>query len=74
MKCKQCQTENSPIKKTCSDCGAFLEGPAINNVTGEFGYRNSDGSFTPDIIDIEFEEVQVRILIDGHRAGVLARY
>lgn len=45
MKCKKCGTENAPIKKCCSHCGAILEGFTINNVTGEYGYRGSDGLF-----------------------------
>jgi len=48
MICKYCHTENAPLKKTCGCCGSILEGRAINNVTGEVGYRNADGSFTPD--------------------------
>ncbi len=32
-------------KRTCSECGAFLEGYTLNNVTGEYGYRGADGNF-----------------------------
>lgn len=46
MKCKHCGTENAPLKKQCNSCGKILEGECVNNVTGEMGYRNSDGSFT----------------------------
>lgn len=45
MKCKKCGQENGDLKKTCTSCGAFLEGYAINNVTGKLGYRGSDGYF-----------------------------
>ena len=46
MRCKKCGENNAPLKKTCSNCHAFLEGKTINNVTGEIGYRHADGSFT----------------------------
>lgn len=46
MICKQCGKENGFAKKCCSSCGAFLEGWTINNVTGEYGYRDKDGGFT----------------------------
>jgi hypothetical protein len=46
MICKKCNNENAPIKKTCSVCGAILEGWTLNNVTGKFGYRHADGTFT----------------------------
>lgn len=36
------------MKKTCYNCGAVLSGWTVNNVTGEYGYRNSDGSFTKE--------------------------
>lgn len=56
MKCKKCNTNNAPVKKTCSNCGAFLEGYTLNNVTGKYGYRNADGSFTnhkdPNVITV----------------------
>lgn len=47
MDCKKCGSGNAPLKKCCTNCGAFLEGFAVNNVTGQVGYRNSDGSFKP---------------------------
>lgn len=46
MKCKHCNTENAPLKKICSNCNKILEGYCFNNVTGNYGYRNSDGTFT----------------------------
>ena len=48
MKCKKCGQENAPLKKTCTECHAFLEGRAINNMTGETGYRTAEGGFIPD--------------------------
>ena len=48
MICKECGKDSSPLKKTCSNCGAFLEGRTINNVTGKSGYRTADGDFVPD--------------------------
>ena len=45
MKCKQCGEENGDAKRTCSCCGAFLEGYTLNNVTGEYGYRGADGGW-----------------------------
>lgn len=48
MRCNKCGYDNAPVKRCCSNCGSFLEGRTINNVTGEVGYRNADGSFTPD--------------------------
>lgn len=47
MKCKNCGVNNAPVKKCCSNCGKFLEGGCINNVTGKRGRRNADGSVTP---------------------------
>lgn len=46
MVCNKCGAENAPVKKCCSECGAILEGFTFNNVTGKFGYRHADGSFT----------------------------
>lgn len=45
MKCKRCGAKMSDAKKTCSKCGAYLEGYTLNNVTGEYGYRGADGNF-----------------------------
>ncbi len=45
MICKKCGEENGDAKRTCCRCGAFLEGYAINNVTGEYGYRGADGGW-----------------------------
>ena len=45
MKCKRCGAEMPDAKSTCSECGAFLEGYTLNNVTGEYGYRGADGNF-----------------------------
>lgn len=45
MKCKKCGEENGDAKRTCSRCGAFLEGYTLNNVTGEYGYRGADGGW-----------------------------
>ncbi len=47
--CRKCGESNAPLKKCCQFCGAVLEGRTINNVTGKTGYRNADGSFTPDV-------------------------
>lgn len=53
MKCSKCGASNAPLKKSCYRCGAILSGPAINNVTGEYGYRNPDGSFTVGGVNID---------------------
>jgi len=45
MRCKRCGAENPEAKRTCTECGAFLEGYTLNNVTGEYGYRGADGGF-----------------------------
>ena len=45
MKCKRCGAEMPDAKRTCSECGAFLEGYTLNNVTGEYGYRGADGGW-----------------------------
>ena len=37
MRCRKCGTDNALLKKTCTKCHAFLEGRAINNVTGQIG-------------------------------------
>lgn len=47
MKCNKCGEENPPLKKCCQKCGEFLAGETFNNVTGEFGVRNPDGTFSP---------------------------
>jgi len=46
MECKHCGADNGSVKKCCHQCGNVLEGVCFNNVTGEHGHRNSDGSFT----------------------------
>lgn len=46
MECPKCGASNAPLKKSCYRCGSILSGPAINNVTGEYGFRNPDGTFT----------------------------
>lgn len=48
MRCKRCGEENPGMRKCCIRCGAFLEGYAVNNVTGEYGYRGADGLFYKD--------------------------
>lgn len=45
LKCRRCGTEQDSSIKCCRNCGVFMEGPAINNVTGEAGYRGADGVF-----------------------------
>ena len=56
MICKECGKDSSPLKKTCSNCGAFLEGRTINNVTGKSGYRTADGDFVPDKQENEMKD------------------
>ena len=46
MECKHCGAENGSVKKCCHRCGKVLEGECYNNLTGDFGYRKADGSFT----------------------------
>ena len=46
MRCSKCGTDNGSLKRCCANCGAVLSGFTVNNVTGEYGYRNPDGSFT----------------------------
>lgn len=45
MICRNCGTDNGEVRKTCCCCGEYLEGYVINNVTGKFGYRDSEGMF-----------------------------
>lgn len=45
MVCKRCGAENPDTKRCCGDCGAFLEGYTLNNVTGKYGYRGGDGGW-----------------------------
>ena len=45
MICKNCGENNAPLKKVCVVCGKFLVGKCVNNVTGELGYRDSEGLF-----------------------------
>ena len=45
MKCKRCGADNPDAKRVCTECGAFLEGYTLNNVTGEYGYRGADGGW-----------------------------
>ncbi len=47
MKCSNCGREVADVKKTCPYCGKFLTGFTVNNVTGEYGYRDENGNFTP---------------------------
>ena len=70
MKCKRCGAEMPDAKRTCSECGAFLEGYTLNNVTGEYGYRGADGNFYKSeeeycavqwAIDHAKEELQLKI-------------
>lgn len=44
--CTKYREHNEPAKRTCVRCGVFLEGWTVNNMTGEYGYRNGDGMFT----------------------------
>lgn len=48
MECIKCGASNAPLKKSCYRCGAILPGYATNNVTGEYGFRNPDGTFTKE--------------------------
>lgn len=48
MDCPKCGAINGSAKRTCYKCGAILSGYTINNVTGEYGYRNPDGTFTKE--------------------------
>lgn len=48
MDCPKCGASNAPLKKCCYRCGAILSGWTVNNVTGEYGYRNPDGTFTKE--------------------------
>lgn len=47
MICNYCGREVPDAKKTCPHCGSVMTGFIINNVTGEYGYRDEDGKFTP---------------------------
>lgn len=60
MDCPKCGASNAPLKKCCYRCGTILSGYTINNVTGEYGYRNSDGSFTSSNLKVD-ENGQVDI-------------
>ena len=57
MICKKCGEENGDAKRTCSRCGAILEGYTLNNVTGgwyksEEHYRaNCSAAAHSDAID-----------------------
>ena len=64
MKCKQCGEENVDAKRTCSRCGAFLEGYTLNNVTGEYGYRGADGYFYKSEEDRSQSSAAVQSAID----------
>jgi len=76
MKCKRCGAEMPDAKRTCSECGAFLEGYTLNNVTGEYGYRGADGNFykseeeyrSQSAIDHAKEELQLKIAEIAKRA------
>lgn len=65
MICISCGNTNGWAKKTCCQCGAILVGETINNVTGKFGIRNADGSFTPYQTEpIATEEMHIDIPTD----------
>lgn len=45
MRCSYCGRDVPDAKKTCPYCGSFMVGYTINNVTGEYGYRDENGMF-----------------------------
>lgn len=57
MECKNCGCDNAPLKRSCERCGKILEGYCINNITGNYGYRHADGSFT-EIVRVTESELQ----------------
>lgn len=61
MDCPKCGASNAPLKKCCYRCGAILTGWTVNNVTGECGYRNFDGTFTKEPKNLT-EEPKSRIV------------
>lgn len=58
MKCKICGTDNPELRKTCCECGRFLEGNTINNVTGEYGYRGSNGLFYKNKSEFDYSKTK----------------
>lgn len=53
MDCPKCGASNAPLKKSCYRCGTILSGYTMNNVTGEYGYRNPDGTFTAGNLKVD---------------------
>lgn len=47
MRCKNCGTDVPSAKKCCPNCGKVMSGFTVNNVTGEYGYRDDNGYFHP---------------------------
>lgn len=47
MTCNHCGREVPDIKKTCPFYGSFMAGYTVNNVTGERGFKDGDGTFHP---------------------------
>lgn len=73
MNCPKCGASNAPLKKCCYRCGAILSGWTVNNVTGEYGYRNADGTFTKEPKSMT-EEPKSRI-VDvsfNHKTGTVS--
>ena len=64
MECKRCGADNPPAKRTCMECGAILEGYTVNNVTGEYGYRGSDGGWYKS--EEEYREAIKEKIIEGY--------
>ena len=62
MECPKCGANNAPLKKTCYNCGSILSGWTVNNVTGEYGYRNPDGSFTKEPEGVMMADAKQKIV------------
>lgn len=70
MKCKNCGAENSDGRKCCTECGEFLEGYTVNNVTGEYGYRGGNGNWYRSAYDYttmtRLKQMPLKQDIDGY--------
>ena len=77
MNCPKCGADNAPVKKCCYRCGTILSGFTINNVTGEYGYRNPDGSFSvinQNTMDAKLQDLAWKCLPKEARDNIRSEY
>ena len=74
MKCSYCGTEVPSAKKTCPNCGKVMSGFVVNNVTGEYGYRDENGMFHPYFLVMKKKNSCLKKMlkkINAHKMSIL---